>query len=38
LPRPRIRKDTIEHANYYPYREHLITFLEDQDEKHRKAS
>jgi len=38
LPRPRIRKDTIEHPDYYPYREHLITFLEEQDEKHRKAS
>jgi nitrate ABC transporter ATP-binding subunit len=38
LPRPRVREEVLEHANYYPYREHLIRFLEDQDEGHRKAS
>ncbi|MEM7390903.1 MAG: ABC transporter ATP-binding protein [Verrucomicrobiota bacterium] len=38
LPRPRIREDVLEHTNYYRYREQLITFLEEQDEKKRKAS
>lgn len=38
LPRPRVRAKTLEHPNYYVYREHLIGFLEDQDEQHRKAS
>lgn len=34
LPRPRIREEVMEHPQYYQLREHLITFLEDQD--HRK--
>jgi len=38
LPRPRIREETIEHPDYYVYRERLIQFLEDQDDKHRKVS
>jgi nitrate/nitrite transport system ATP-binding protein len=33
LPRPRERVDLMEHPNYYPYREHLITFLEEQEIK-----
>lgn len=28
FPRPRTRKDVIEHPDYYKLREHLITFLE----------
>lgn len=38
LPRPRIRKEVLEHPNYYLYREELIQFLEGQDHKKRKAS
>ena len=38
LPRPRIREEVLEHPEYYLHRERLITFLEEQDEKHRKAS
>lgn len=26
--RPRLRKDVLEHPDYYKYREHLINFLE----------
>jgi len=29
FPRPRVRSEIMEHPNYYRYREHLITFLED---------
>src|SRR3954467_5930137 len=37
--RPRVRADVLEHPRYYALREHLITFLEDQDhEKKRLAS
>jgi nitrate/nitrite transport system ATP-binding protein len=37
--RPRVRADVLEHSQYYALREHLITFLEDQDhEKKRLAS
>lgn len=28
IPRPRIRKEVLEHSDYYQYREHLISFLE----------
>jgi nitrate ABC transporter ATP-binding subunit len=38
LPYPRIREEVLDHPAYYTQREELITFLEDQDEKHRKAS
>ncbi|HEY5653304.1 MAG TPA: ABC transporter ATP-binding protein [Pontiella sp.] len=31
LPRPRIRKEIIEHPDYYKYRDYLIDFLEEQD-------
>ena len=30
FPRPRDRKDVMEHPRYYELREHLITFLEDR--------
>lgn len=33
LPRPRIRHELVEHPDYYTFREELINFLEDQDEK-----
>ena len=36
LPRPRVREEVLAHPEYYHFREHLITFLEDQD--HRKAA
>ena len=29
--RPRVRADVLEHPQYYTLREHLITFLEDQE-------
>ena len=29
FPRPRIRKEVIEHPDYYRYRGHLIDFLEN---------
>lgn len=31
LPRPRDRVSLMEHENYYPYREEMITFLEEQE-------
>jgi nitrate/nitrite transport system ATP-binding protein len=31
LPRPRTRKALLEHADYYAYREELMTFLEEHD-------
>ncbi len=33
LPRPRIREEIIEHPDYYRFRDYLIDFLEEQDEK-----
>ncbi len=33
FPRPRNRKDVMEHPDYYKLREHLITFLEDHAHK-----
>jgi ABC-type nitrate/sulfonate/bicarbonate transport system ATPase subunit len=30
FPRPRDRKQIMEHPDYYPYREHLIEFLTDR--------
>ena len=36
FPRPRHRKDVVEHPDYYRLREHLITFLETR--AHRKNS
>ncbi len=36
FPRPRSRKDVVEHPDYYRLREHLITFLEVR--AHRKGS
>jgi nitrate ABC transporter ATP-binding subunit len=32
FPRPRIRKEVLEHPDYYPLREKLIGFLESQSE------
>lgn len=34
LPRPRSRKALLEHANYYRYRESILTFLTDCDHTH----
>jgi hypothetical protein len=34
LPRPRIRSEIMRHADYYRLREHLIGFLEGQEERH----
>jgi nitrate/nitrite transport system ATP-binding protein len=34
LPRPRSRKALLEHANYYQYRESILTFLTDCDHAH----
>lgn len=33
FPRPRNRKDVMEHPQYYRLREHLITFLEERAQK-----
>jgi nitrate/nitrite transport system ATP-binding protein len=30
FPRPRVRKEVLEHPDYYPLREEIIGFLEDQ--------
>lgn len=35
--RPRVRSDVLEHPKYYEMREHLITFLEDQDHEKKRA-
>lgn len=35
FPRPRDRKEIIEHPDYYRLREYLITFLEERAEKKR---
>ena len=34
LPRPRTRKQLLEHPDYYRYREELLTFLEECDHAH----
>lgn len=34
LPRPRTRKSLLEHADYYRYRESLLTFLTECDKTH----
>jgi ABC-type nitrate/sulfonate/bicarbonate transport system ATPase subunit len=34
FPRPRSRKDVMEHPDYYKLREHLIRFLEERAHKH----
>ena len=34
LPRPRTRKQLLEHPDYYAYREELLTFLEDCEKEH----
>lgn len=34
LPRPRTRKSLLEHADYYRYRESLLTFLAECDKAH----
>ncbi len=34
LPRPRTRKSLLEHADYYQYRESLLTFLAECDKAH----
>lgn len=34
LPRPRTRKQLLEHPDYYRYREELLTFLEDCEKEH----
>ena len=36
--RPRVRKDVLTHPDYYSMREEMIRFLEEQDEKKRKAA
>lgn len=38
FPRPRDRKQVMEHADYYRLREHLITFLEEQSHRTTPAS
>jgi len=35
FPRPRDRKEIMDHPDYYRLREHLITFLEERAEKKR---
>ncbi|HEY7772674.1 MAG TPA: ABC transporter ATP-binding protein [Marinagarivorans sp.] len=35
LPRPRTRKQLLEHPDYYAYREELLTFLEDCEQEHK---
>ncbi len=37
FPRPRTRKDVMEHPDYYKLRERLIGFLEEHAQKHPKA-
>lgn len=34
LPRPRTRKQLLEHPDYYRYREELLTFLEEYEKGH----
>ena len=34
LPRPRSRKQLLEHPDYYAYREELLTFLEECEKEH----
>ena len=34
LPRPRSRKQLLEHPDYYRYREELLTFLEECEKEH----
>lgn len=36
--RPRIRSSVLEHRQYYPYREKLLSFLEEQDQLKHSAS
>jgi nitrate/nitrite transport system ATP-binding protein len=38
FPRPRVRKDVLEHPAYYPLREQIIGFLEDQGHTEREAT
>jgi len=38
LERPRIRKDVIDHPEYYNYREKLLTFLQEQEHLKEKKS
>jgi nitrate/nitrite transport system ATP-binding protein len=38
LPRPRTRKQLLEHPDYYNYREELLTFLEDCEKDHHTGS
>ena len=37
LPRPRTRKQLLEHPDYYAYREELLSFLEDCEKEHHTA-
>jgi len=37
LPRPRSRKDLLEHPRYYEYREQVLTFLAECDVHHQPA-
>ena len=37
LPRPRTRKQLLEHPDYYAYREELLSFLEDCEKEHHAA-
>ncbi len=38
LPRPRSRKQLLEHPDYYRYREELLTFLEDCEKEHQEPA
>ncbi|WP_083608022.1 ABC transporter ATP-binding protein [Teredinibacter haidensis] len=38
LPRPRTRKQLLEHPDYYRYREELLTFLEECDHQHQEKT
>ncbi len=38
IPRPRVRKDVIDHPNYYRYQGHLIDFLENGHRGQEKVS
>ena len=38
LPRPRSRKALLSHANYYEYRNEVLSFLEDYEHGHKKEA
>ena len=37
LPRPRTRRQLLDHPRYYEYREELLRFLADNDAQHKAA-